>query len=185
MSTRDPAAAARAYISLGWSLTLGHRYRPRQGCTCAEEDCALPGAHPLAGESPQLHEDTVDEVVSTAPGAALIAGTNRFDVIMVPRMLGVAVMAELDRRTPTPCFFTEDSCALLVLPSTGLHAVVDDGIDVYSGPEGWVALPPSRGVRWDTAPWLEGTATPRELLHGVQVRPSLEKAFRMSRSGTR
>ncbi|MBQ0825480.1 hypothetical protein [Streptomyces tagetis] len=121
----------------------------------------------------------------TAPGSALIATTARFDAIVVPRMLGVAAMVELDRRAPTPCFFTKDHCALLVLPATGHHAIVDDDIDVHTGPDGWVALPPSHDVRWDTPPWLEGTATPRELLNGWQIRPVLEMAFRMSRSGAR
>jgi len=52
----------------------------------------------------------------------------------------------------------------------------DQDIEVRTGPEGWIALPPTRDVRWDTPPWFEQTATPVPLLNGANIRRFLEEA---------
>lgn len=169
INTRSPAAAARAYLALEWPLVVGHRNRPRQGCTCAVEDCAVAGAHPLPA-APRLEEATLAATLEAAPGCGLIAVTERFDAVLVPRQIGMAAMVLLDRQEPTPCVILDrDRYALLVLPSTGRYALAHESVEVRTGPDGWLALPPSRGVRWDTPPWFEGMPQPRPLRHGQEI----------------
>lgn len=177
INTRSPAAAARGYLTLEWPLVMGHRHRPRQGCTCGAEGCAVAGAHPLPVLRP-LETASLAEELEAAPGAGVIAVTERFDAVLVPRRIGMAAMVLLDRDMPTPCLVQEpDRYALLVLPSTGRHALAHEAVEVRSGPEGWVAVPPSRGVRWDTPPWYEGTTNPRPLMHGQNVGRVLAECF--------
>jgi hypothetical protein len=157
---------------------LGHRCRPRQGCTCDDRTCGVPGAHPLPQGRP-LVADRLEEQLRESLGAGLIARTERFDAVVVPRHVGMAAMIEFDRLEITPpCLLAEPHvCVLLVLPATGRYARVADDVEVRSGSDGWVALPPSRGVRWDTLPWYEGTYTPRPLAHGREVSGVLSNCF--------
>ncbi|MEU9033739.1 MULTISPECIES: hypothetical protein [unclassified Streptomyces] len=120
-------------------------------------------------------EETLRELDSS-PGAGLIAWTAAFDALVVPRALGLAAMVSLDRVAPVPCLITADHAVLLVLPSTGRYAVGDVPGEVRSGPDQWIAVPPTHDVRWDTAPWVEHTATPVPLLHGRDVGQHLREA---------
>lgn len=183
VNTRDPATAARAYLGLEWPLALGHRYRPKQGCTCGREECPIPGAHPDPGAG-RLDETSLTDALDAAPGAGLIAYTVRFDAVLVPRQVGMAAMVLLDRTRPVTCLIVQpDTYALLVLPQTGRYAAVDEGVEVRTGEDGWIALPPSRGVRWDTPPWIEGTSEPRGLVHGNEIRHALADCFTVLRAG--
>jgi hypothetical protein len=183
INTRSPATAASAYLALEWPLTVGHRYRPKRGCTCGRTDCPIPGAHPVPGAEP-LDEGNLTAVLDASPGAGLIASTSRFDAVLVPRQIGMAAMVLLDRNVPVTCLLSgADTYALLVLPATGRFAAVDERVQVRTGPEGWVALPPSRGVRWDTPPWIEGTTEPRRLVHGSEIRPALADCFHVVSTG--
>ncbi|MGA5202833.1 hypothetical protein [Streptomyces variegatus] len=183
INTRDTATAARAYLALEWPLALGHRYRPKQGCTCGRADCPIPGAHPRP-DGERLDEVSLPGALESSPGAGLIAFTERFDAVLVPRQIGMAAMVLLDRATPVTCLVVgQDTYALLVLPSTGRYAAVDERVEVRTGAEGWIALPPSRGVRWDTAPWIEASTQPRKLIHGSEIRHQLADCFQVVQSG--
>ena len=181
INTRDPATAARAYLRLEWPLALGHRYRPRQGCTCTNATCPAPGAHPLLDSPPRrLTEDTAHDVLQTAPGVSLITATTHFDAVLVPHNIAMAALVRLDRVSPVPCLVYGDTAALLVLPATGRYALVHPDAEARTGPDGWVALPPSQGVRWDTPPWNEQTGEPHPLLNGADVGRHLAEAFKLS-----
>jgi hypothetical protein len=183
INTRSTAAAARAYLSLGWPIHVGHRFRPEQGCTCNRADCPIPGAHPHSSAD-RLDESSLLGKLEEMPGAGLIAFTERFDAVLVPRQVGMAAMVLLDREKSVTCLVaSRETYALLVLPATGRYAAVADEVEVRTGPEGWVALPPSRGVRWDTSPWIEGTAEPRKPVHGDEVRHVLADCFQVVRTG--
>ncbi|MFI2434609.1 hypothetical protein [Streptomyces sp. NPDC018693] len=177
IDTRDPAAAARAYLRLEWPLSLGHRYRPRQGCTCDDADCPTPGAHPLPEAWPLHCEDAIDRALDTMPGAALIAATERFDALILPHRIGMAAMIQLDRITPVPCLFYGRCAALLVMPATGRYAAVREDVEVRTGRDAWIALPPSHDIRWDTPPWIEPTEKPRPLMHGRDVGEKIAEVF--------
>jgi hypothetical protein len=181
ITTGDPTSCALAYASLlSWDLVHGHRYRPRSGCTCQQPDaCPAPGAHPIGQLDPILPEVLSSEL-ATAPGASLICPTTHFDAIVLPRQAGMAAMVALDCIAPVPCIITAEHATLLVLPATARYAL-DEGrhpqVEVRSGPDRWVALPPSHGYRWDTPPWDEQTYEPVLLLHGEALRKGLTEAL--------
>lgn len=184
IDTRDLARAARAYTTLlEWPVVLGHRHRPRQGCTCGTVDCPVSGAHPLPGELVPLTEDAIETEAQHAPGAGLLAITERFDAVIVPRRVGIAVQVLMDGVASVPCLIYRKTAALLVLPATGRYAATrPDGstrpdVEVRTGPEGWIALPPSHLARWDTSPWIDPTSTPHQLLHGQDVGHRLTKVL--------
>ncbi|QIJ62534.1 hypothetical protein [Streptomyces sp. JB150] len=184
IDTRDPASCAAAYTGiLRWPVAVGYRYRPRGGCTCGTpESCPAPGAHPLPGPVTVCTAEQLGDELAASPGAALIAPTVSFDAIALPREYGMAAMISLDRVAPVPCLMEGDRAMLLVLPSTGRYAVggmTDSAVQVRSGPTGWVALPPSHGVRWDTPPWHEQAHQPLPLLHGQDLRSHLDEALRV------
>ncbi|MEW2066621.1 hypothetical protein [Streptomyces sp. NPDC007346] len=179
IDTRNASAAVHAYGgSLQWPLTVGFRRRPRQGCTCGNRNCPDPGGHPLPGR-PLFHsvEETLQEL-EAAPGAALIAWTRTFDVVVVSRPVGMAAMVTLDQVAPVPCLVADRYVALFVLPATGRYAL-GGGLpgEVRSGASGWIAVPPSHGVRWDTQPWVEQTSRPVGLLNGATVGQHLASAY--------
>jgi len=177
INTRDPAASALAYLGMEWPLALGHRYRPRQGCTCENTSCPAPGAHPLPAPFAELTPEGVCDALEQAPGAALIARTERFDAITLPRYVAMAAMVQLDRISPVPCILRDDSATLLVLPATGRYALVDPRVALRTGPGQWTALPPSHQVRWETPPWIEPTLVRRQLLHGGDVGRVVREIF--------
>jgi hypothetical protein len=101
---------------------------------------------------------------------------------LIPRRIGMAAMVALDRKTSVPCLVIgPDTYALLVLPATGRYALVHPTVEVRTGPDGWVPLPPSRGVRWDTPPWIEATTAPRDLVSGAEIRQDLSEVYHVTR----
>ncbi|MEW1637491.1 hypothetical protein AB0469_25890 [Streptomyces sp. NPDC093801] len=183
IDTRDPAAAAGAYTRiLNWPLTVGYRYRPRQGCTCGNPRCPTPGAHPVPGPPNLRDQHEMIRELEAAPGAGLIIWTTRFDAVIVPRAVGMAAMVALDHLAHVPCLVTEAHATLLVLPATGRYAQRGEtSAQVRSGSCQWIAAPPTHGVRWDAPPWLEGTSTPAALLHGGDVGLRLRDAYKTVR----
>jgi hypothetical protein len=179
--THDAVTAACAYISvLNWPLAVGYRHRPRQGCTCERTDCPTPGAHSLRGATATSELPRFLRELEAAPGAALIAPTTAFDALVVPVRTGMSAMTELEHLAPVPCIVQGDSAVLLVLPATGRYAAVAGcglPLDIRSGPEQSIALPPTHGNRWDTHPWIDNTSTAIPLLHGQDVGRRLAAAF--------
>lgn len=185
ISTRDAVTAARAYTEMRWPLRWGHRYRPDDGCTCGNLHCGTPGAHPMSSPPPRLTPDAYADALAAPQGSGLIATTLPFDAVFLPKDIGMAAMTALDRVGPVPCLVQADRAVLLVLPGTGKHCLVSDVVEVRSGPESWVALPPSTGVRWDTPPWEDPTPTPRLLMSGKDVGLTLHQVFGYMRAADR
>ncbi|MFJ4879971.1 hypothetical protein ACIP93_32855 [Streptomyces sp. NPDC088745] len=179
IDTRQPGDAVRAYSTiLNWPLSVGHRYRPRQGCTCGEANCPTPGAHPLPCTPPSRDEAQLEQDLKESPGAALLAWTQQFDAVAVRRPVGMAAMATLESIAPVPCLLAGNTAILLVQPATGQYAL-REGLPgrVRSGPERWIAVPPAHGMRWDTRPWVDETSAPVDLLHGAFVGQHLLRAY--------
>ncbi|MFD9903947.1 hypothetical protein [Streptomyces sp. NPDC059063] len=170
----DPAAWSRAYMALGWPVALGHRRRPRQGCTCGDPRCEQPGAHPVDGGPEYLTPEQMTQALQTSPGGSLIVGTRQFDAVTVERYAGMYVMVHLELSRHVPCLLTHETATFLVHPGTGSSARVHPAVDLKTGPDAWVALPPSYGTYWDNPPWDERSATPRDLVHGEQIGSLLE-----------
>ncbi|MEE4543691.1 hypothetical protein V2S66_17145 [Streptomyces sp. V4-01] len=180
VDTRRADLAARAYASvLGWPLVVGYRHRPRQGCTCGDPTCPTPGAHPAPGPLRYPGPTEFARQLEDAPGAALIAPTVYFDALIVSKRIGMSLMVELDHIAPVPCLFDGGRAVLLLLPATGRYALSPRmPAEVRSGPDQWIALPPSHGVHWDTHPWVDRTTSPVELLHGRDVSWHLDYAYK-------
>lgn len=183
IDTRKPDAAASVYAGvLQWPLTVGYRYRPRQGCTCGNPECPTPGAHPVPGTPNFRDEEGIARELEATPGAGLIAWTVSFDAVIVPRAVGMAAIVALDHVAPVPCLVSGEHVAVLVLPATGRYAQRGEVPgEVRSGADQWIAVPPTYGVRWDVLPWVEGTSTPVALIHGADVGLHLRHAFRSPR----
>lgn len=179
INTRSAADAACSYAGiLHWPLLVGHRFRPRQGCTCERPNCPTPGAHPLPGRLTVPGRRRFARQLRAAPSAALIAPTTAFDALVVPQHVGLTAIVSLESLAPVPCLIDGEHAVLLVLPATGRYAqALGLPIEVRTGPDQWVALPPSHGVRWDTHPWIEQTTMPVQLLHGQDAGRHLRAAF--------
>ncbi|MEU5193681.1 hypothetical protein AB0G86_06405 [Streptomyces scabiei] len=197
INTLDAAGCGDAYTGiLGWPIAPGHRHRPRGGCTCGEPDtCPGSGAHPVLGPLTPSPADGLAEELEASPGAALIAPTLLFDAVVLPKWSGLSVVMSLERcDKAVPCIVQgENHAVLLVLPATGKYAVPEEeglpDVVVRSGPEQWVALPPSHGIRWEQPPWHEQTRQPLPLIHGNDLLFPLTQALRaiaeQQTSGTR
>ncbi|MEU4733126.1 hypothetical protein [Streptomyces sp. NPDC023588] len=76
----------------------------------------------------------------------------------------------------TPCLTSGHTTAtLLVAPGTGELLGGCPQVEVRSGPDAWVAVPPSYGVRWDTAPGGD-----HKLPLGEAVRPLLAQVSKLA-----
>jgi hypothetical protein len=117
---------------------------------------------------------------------SVIAPTQGFDAVVLPRQIGMAVMVTLDRRRTVPCLTQGEDAVLLVQPGTGgVLEMCDSSVSVRSGADQWTALPPSHGVRWDTPPWHEVTGVPVPLVHGHAVKPAVSQAFHLAAGAAR
>ncbi|MBB1243123.1 hypothetical protein GL263_06010 [Streptomyces durbertensis] len=163
----DVVAHATAYTArLGWPVAPGHRHLPRRGCTCGDGECRTPGVHPATSWVTGVEVARLRDEFAGAPGACVVAPTVPFDAVVLPREFGMAVMVRLDRTGPVPCMVTDSTATLLVQAGTGTVLHHTGGVaEVRSGPDRWVALPPSHGVRWDTPPWSEPSGAALTLPH--------------------
>ncbi|MFD4376803.1 hypothetical protein [Streptomyces sp. NPDC058486] len=178
---RNTLACAQTYTAvLDWPITDGHRYRRRAGCTCpAATACPAPGAHPRPGPLTPLRPEDIESTFTQAPGAGIIAPCRRFDAVALPHPLGTGLLLMLDRFTlHTPSLATTAGpITILVEPGTG-HRLAEAYTDVvvHTGPDAWIALPPSHNIRWDTPP-----VPHRPLPHALTVRPHLSRVVTLAR----
>lgn len=184
----DAATLAYIYANiLGWPIARGHHISSSSGvCSCQEPPgtaaCPAPGAHSRSDPVPLAISHIQREFTETT--GAVMGSCSLFDAVTMPYNLAMALMVELDRRTPpVPCLVTaQRSATMLVAPSTArseLLVALDRRIRVFSGSEHWIALPPSAGVRWDTPPWL-GAKAAVPLRDGSTMLPALREALNHS-----
>ncbi|MEV5774203.1 hypothetical protein AB0L49_23585 [Streptomyces antimycoticus] len=186
--TRDAADYACTYAAvLGWPVARGHRYRPRSGCTCLDgstaEICPTPGAHPIDSSVVVVSSpDRLQAEFAAAPGAGVIAPTLQFDAVVLPRPVAMFALVLAEREgPPVPCVNDRHRSALLVAPGTAravLSTFSRTVVKVRSGPDQWVALPPSHGTRWDTPPWDEMTGEPVTLPDAAALSQPLTLAIK-------
>ncbi|MFI9755806.1 hypothetical protein [Streptomyces collinus] len=114
------------------------------------------------------------------------AGSLPFDALVLPKWSGLSVVMWLDGSgTAVPCLLRgDDHAVLLVLPAPGRYALPDNTgsstVELRSGPEEWIALPPYQGTRWDSPPWHEQTHQPLPLIHGQDLLVPMTQALRMT-----
>jgi len=171
-------AAMDAAVGRGWPVVPGAR--PVRGstgpCSCAEQSCPVPGAHPL---DPPLEAATTEPRMvrwwweRRAPGAPVLVATGRtVCAVSLPRPAGPWLLRHLDETGVPygPVLANQGRFVLLTAPYTleelgGLLAERPwvPGSLRYHGPGGYVVLPPSRTgagpVHWvrrplPGEPWL-------------------------------
>ncbi|MFE9255910.1 bifunctional DNA primase/polymerase [Streptomyces sp. NPDC006879] len=175
--------AVAEYTGLwGWDTAPGARAAsPGRDCSCGEQDCAAPGAHPL----PFVHEvkagATLDEVTqawAALPGASVLLPVGRsFDVIEVREAVGRRAVVRLERMglplgpvAATPDgraqFFVAPGAAA-ELPQLLYRMGWDDAdLDLRAlGAGSYVTAPPSDHaglgpVSWLRAPTLDSAGRP-------------------------
>ncbi|MEW1640341.1 hypothetical protein AB0469_40615 [Streptomyces sp. NPDC093801] len=179
---RDTIESAAAYHRLGWPVAIGHRQRTGSGCTCRREaklHCITPGAHPVGDTAKPLDTAGLAAAFAAAPGAGVIVPCTRFDALVVAHAIGMAVMLRADAKNlHIPCLTAGHTTAtLLVAAGTGTLLADCHRVEVRSGPDAWVAMPPSYGVRWDTAPDDEHPIPPAEA-----VRPHLAEVLKLAQA---
>ncbi|MFE3556915.1 hypothetical protein ACFXKW_18900 [Streptomyces sp. NPDC059193] len=178
---RDTVECATAYDRLGWPVAIGHRNRTGSGCTCQDTGsataCVTPGAHPVGVDVQPLGANELAAAFESAPGAGVIVPCTHWDALVVAHAIGMAVMVRADAaRLHVPCLTSGHATAtLLVAPGTGALLADCPQVEVRSGPDAWVALPPSYGVRWDTAP-----AEDQPLPDSGAVRPHLAQVLKIA-----
>ncbi|MFJ9080476.1 hypothetical protein ACIRO3_35365 [Streptomyces sp. NPDC102278] len=178
---RDTIESAAAYHRLGWPVAIGHRQRTGSGCTCQDSPtatpCVTPGAHPLAGAVEPLERGDLTAAFESAPGAGVIVPCTHFDALVVGHAIGMGVMLRADATNlHIPCLTAGHTTAtLLVEAGTGTLLADCPQVDVRTGPTAWVAMPPSYGIRWDTAPDDELPIPPARA-----VRPHLAQVLKLT-----
>ncbi|MFE5713457.1 hypothetical protein ACFQ7J_21910 [Streptomyces sp. NPDC056501] len=187
LHTRNTTECALTYATvLNWPVVDGHRYRRHAGCTCHDDPnstgpCHAPGAHPRPGPISPLAAQDIAAAFDSAPGAGIIVPCSEFDAVTVPRDLGLALMHMLDRfNTHAPCMTADHGQAtVLVAPGTGRTLAGITAALVHTGPDAWIALPPSHGTRWDTPPAPHSPPP-----HALTIRSHLERVVALAkRSG--
>lgn len=178
----DTIESAGAYHRLGWPVAIGHRQRTGSGCTCQDSPeampCVTPGAHPVGDAVVPLEGGSLTAAFEAAPGGAgVIIPCTRFDALVVGHAIGMGVMLRADEKSlHIPCLTAGHTTAtLLVEAGTGTLLADCPHVAVRSGPTQWVAMPPSYGIRWDTAPDNELPLPPASV-----VRPHLAQVLKLA-----
>lgn len=166
-----PGEAARGYASeLGWPVAQGTWLTGAGRCSCGEQACPCPGAHPLAA-SWRLEASTnvgiLRELWADRPQAGIVAPTGcRFDALDLPVTPGYEALGRLEEagRRLGPVSVTADD-RMLILVAVGARlggdAVAGEpwrygAYDVHCHSEGsYVGLPPTSGARWLYPPVAE------------------------------
>ncbi|MFF9345670.1 bifunctional DNA primase/polymerase [Streptomyces sp. NPDC014734] len=173
--------AVAEYTGLwGWAVVPGARAAAGR-CSCGEERCPSPGAHPLKfvpEVPPGASLDAATDVWTRVPGAAVLLPVGRgFDVLDVAETAGRRALTRMERMglplgpvTVTPSgraqFFVAPGAAA-ELPRLLYRMGWDDaGLDLRAlGPGCHITAPPSdeggRGpARWLRPPVLDTAASP-------------------------
>ncbi|MFF3269443.1 bifunctional DNA primase/polymerase [Streptomyces chrestomyceticus] len=178
--------AVAEYTGLwGWDVVPGARAarggNGRTVCSCGADDCAAPGAHPLAHADGLAAGATLEkaaDVWARTPGAAVLLPVGRtFDILEVPEGAGRSALVRLERMglplgpvaaTPTgrALFFVAPGAAA-GLPGLLYRMGWDDAaLDLCPrGPGDHVTAPPSDlgglgPMRWLRPPTLDTAGRP-------------------------
>lgn len=150
---RNRTAILRAYSEvLGWPLVVACRtVSPEQA-----EDVLLTG---------ELSLRTV------------CAG---FDAVVVPREAGLAALVRVEHALGPVVSLTDSrTVTFLVRGGTAKKLEALDAVQVKSGTDASIALPPSLGVNWDTPPWSWASRVPRQFYDAELLRFSLSESVRL------
>ena len=179
-------SAASEYAGLwGWTVVPGAHLVRGNRCSCGNDKCASPGAHPLLAADevpPGSSAELARALWDSCPGAAVLLPVGRdFDVVEVSERAGRCALARLERMGTRvgPVLATPQGRALFFV-APGAAAELPDllykmgwddaGLDLRCLPlGGCVAAPPSELAPFGTMRWLRPPA-PDTAAHPPQVR---------------
>jgi hypothetical protein len=154
--TRDRSALAHAYAELlGWALFVG---------------------------SERVQPGEVDDAFVHSPNAVLLAPCASFDAVSVPYKAAMDALLRLERQEMTPavpCLLNGDTGTFLVEAGTGRQIAALGGVQITSGDDAQIMLPPTGGARWDTPPWSRTERMPLNLPSASDIRSSLADGLRL------
>ncbi|MFF1717258.1 hypothetical protein [Streptomyces sp. NPDC058268] len=167
--------------------TMSWPPRARDGSTLAHAYVDLLGWQLLADGAPVTPEQA-GELLERAPDRVVQIRCEGFDTVTVPRALGSDALLTLDRgpvRVPS-LMAGDDAVTFLVQAGTGGFLAQISNALVQNDGLHLLALPPTRGVRWDTPPWdvYADGPTPLEFPDARALLTSLETALRTRRGGS-
>ncbi|MEU4896220.1 hypothetical protein AB0B12_26290 [Streptomyces sp. NPDC044780] len=122
----------------------------------------------------------VDNAFAHDSSAVLWAACTKFDAVTTPRKAATSALVRLDRRsTALPCLLCGETGTFLVARGSGVHVSALAGVQVMTGADARITLPPTNGVRWDTPPWHLTERAPLKLPSAVVLLSCLEEALRL------
>ncbi|MFG2210431.1 hypothetical protein [Streptomyces sp. NPDC048638] len=167
--------------------TMSWPPRACDGSTLAHAYVDLLGWQLLADRAPVTPEQA-GELLERAPDGVVQIRCEGFDAVTVPRALGSDALLTLDRgpvRAPS-LLVGDEAVTFLVQAGTGGFLAQIPNARVESDGLRLLALPPTRGVRWDTPPWdvYADGPTALEFPDARALLSSLETALRTRRGGS-
>ncbi|MEU2874155.1 hypothetical protein ABZ769_34005 [Streptomyces olivoreticuli] len=125
--------------------------------------------------------DQAKHRLTSDPGTTVLTTCAGFDAVIVPHNVGMAALVRLEEKTgPVPSFAEAHETVTFLVQSDSAHALQGlGGIRVKTGSGAQIALPPSRGIRWDTPPWKSNTREHQELRTAADLKASLHTALRL------
>ncbi|WP_155060237.1 hypothetical protein [Streptomyces blattellae] len=120
-----------------------------------------------------------------SPHTRLTAACSSFDGVSVPRAAAMDALIRLERNhgdggtPPVPCVLFGDRGTFLAAAGTAERLSDLAGVEVVSGPEAHIVLPPTSGAHWDTPPWSPVEREPLALPGAEVLRPPLRDGMRL------
>lgn len=125
-------------------------------------------------------QDEVERAIVDRPHLAVATACAGFDAVLVPSAAAMDALVTVERHWQVPNLRSRlNTVTFLVAPGSGRNVADLPGVQVLSGKEALIQLPPTAGVRWDTPPWRIGEPTPVQLRAADELRSALVKALQL------
>lgn len=164
MRSARPLVAAKAYLSTGFKLVVIHGIGSNGKCTCGKRGCAHPGKHPVAKYFPNGalsgtdNFTTIRQAFREYPDANIAAILDGLTVVDIDGPKGSALFSKIDA-----------PASIKVKTGRGKHVYFTgeysdgtskgDQIDILTGANRYVMLPPSRHESGKRYRWLPTKAS--------------------------
>lgn len=153
--------------------------RSRDALAATYADADLLG-WPLFIDAQPMNVEQVQHAFARNSSTVLLAACTKFDAVTTSRKAATAALVRLDRRgTALPCLLCGETGTFLVARGSGVHVSPLAGVQVMSGADARITLPPTHGVRWDTPPWHLTERAPLKMPSAIDLLSCLEEALRL------
>ena len=160
MRSSRTRAAARALIKQGHRVLLTHGILPSGKCTCGEEDCEKIGKHPISEIFPKGVKSAtrdpllIDGALKKYPDANLAMPLEGLTVVDIDGPRGAEAVKEL-ALPKGPRVLTGRGKHIYFSGEYSGGTFKGDQIDVLTGPNRYVMMPPSTHASGKTYRWMK------------------------------